>query len=91
MTPEVAEKLLIHKEEPVIKPKPMAARVSGTVVMAIVISKTGHVFSPRVISGPRMLQQAALDAVRRYQYKPYFLNKDPVEVATRVSIRFDLQ
>ncbi len=91
MAPEVAEKLLIHKAEPVIKPMPIAARVTGTVVMAIVISKTGHVLSPQVISGPKMLQQAGLDAVRKYRYKPYSLNGKPVEVTTRVSIRFELQ
>jgi protein TonB len=90
VAPSVAEEYLIHKTDPVIKPMRMAARVTGTVVMAVVIRKTGHVLRAKVISGPKMLQQAALDAVRKYEYKPYLLDNTPVEMATRVSIRFSL-
>lgn len=90
VAPELAEKMLIHKPDPVVLSRPMAARVMGTVVMKILISRTGHVLSPKVISGPRMLQQPALDAVRKYEYKPYLLNGQPVEVTTRVSIHFSL-
>jgi protein TonB len=37
-----------------------------------------------------MLQQAALDAVRSWRYKPYLLNGDPVEVETQVNVVFSL-
>jgi protein TonB len=37
-----------------------------------------------------MLQQAALDAVRSWRYRPYLLNGDPVEVETTVNVIFTL-
>jgi periplasmic protein TonB len=37
-----------------------------------------------------MLQQAAIDAVRSWWYKPYLLNGDPVEVETNINAVFNL-
>jgi protein TonB len=37
-----------------------------------------------------MLQQAALDAVRTWRYRPYMLNNEPIEVETSVSVVFSL-
>jgi protein TonB len=65
----------------------MAARVTGTVVLAITIDKEGNVLHPKVVSGPKMLQKMVLDAVRKYKYKPYLLNGKAVEVETTVSVR----
>jgi Gram-negative bacterial TonB protein C-terminal len=44
----------------------------------------------RVISGPPMLQPAAMDAVRSWRYKPYLLNGEPVEVETTINVVFNL-
>jgi protein TonB len=82
----VAEKLLIHKQEIQWHNQPMEARVMGTVVVDIEISAQGNVASAQIISGPRMLRQPVLDAVRKYKYKPYLLNGKPVEVETTVSV-----
>jgi protein TonB len=38
-----------------------------------------------------MFQQAALDAVKNWRYRPYLLNGDPVEVETTVNVVFHLQ
>jgi protein TonB len=67
----------------------MAARVTATVVLAIVIDKNGDVLHPKVISGPAMLRKPVLDAVRKYKYKPYLLNGKAVEVETTVSVTMD--
>ena len=64
----------------------MAARVTGTVVVAIQIGKNGDVRSAKVTSGPALLHQPVLDAVRKYKYKPYLLNSTAVEVLTTVSV-----
>jgi protein TonB len=37
-----------------------------------------------------MLQQAAMDAVRTWRYKPYLLSGEPVEVETTVNVIFTL-
>jgi len=60
------------------------------VVLQATISKSGGIENLRVVSGPPMLQQAALDAVRAWRYKPYLLNGDPVEVETTVNVVFNL-
>ena len=91
IAPNVAEKLLLHKEEPVLKKPPMAARVMGTVVVAFELFKNGLVRRPTIISGPRMLQQAAVEAVRKYTYKPYVLNGQAIPVGTYASVHFELQ
>jgi len=82
----VAQGLLITKAEPVWKHLQMEARVSGTVVVQFELGKHGEILCPRIISGPLLLQQPVLDAVRKYKYKPYLLNGEPVLVSTVVSI-----
>ena len=61
----------------------------GTVVIAITIDKNGKVSHTRTLSGPKMLRPLALATVRKYLYKPYQLNKTPVEIRTVVSIPID--
>jgi protein TonB len=89
ISPEQAEKLLIHKADPVGKCKGMPARVTATVVIGIQISVLGEVLHPIIISGPRMMRQPALDAVRQYKYKPYVFNGKPVKADTTVSVHFE--
>jgi protein TonB len=86
----VATGLLLQKVQPVYPAIAKAARVSGTVILQATISKSGTIENLRVVSGPAMLQQAALDAVRNWRYKPYLLNGDPVEVDTQVNVIFSL-
>ena len=86
----VAQGMLLQKTVPVYPPIAKAARVQGTVVLQATISKTGAIENLRVVSGPAMLQQAALDAVRSWRYRPYLLNNEPVEVETTVNVIFTL-
>jgi protein TonB len=67
-----------------------AARIQGTVVLQATIAKDGTIQNLRVINGPPMLQQAAIDAVRSWRYKPYLLNGEPVEVETTINVVFNL-
>jgi periplasmic protein TonB len=57
---------------------PREAHIQGVVVLQATISKTGSIENLRVVSGPPMLRQAAIDAVQTWRYKPYLLNGDPV-------------
>jgi protein TonB len=77
------------KEEPACQKDSNGIKVTGTVVIAISIDKTGKVSHPRTLSGPKMLRPLALAAARKYRYKPYLLNNIPVEVETVVSIPID--
>jgi len=87
---DVANGLVIEKTMPLYPPIAKAARVSGTVVMQATISQLGTVTSLQVISGPAMLQQAALDAVKTWRYRPYLINNEPVDVETTVNVTFSL-
>lgn len=86
----MADGLLIAPIRPVYPSIARIARVQGTVVVAAIISRTGTIDNMRVISGPAMLQQAALDAIRAARYQPFQLNGSPVEVQTTISINFRL-
>jgi protein TonB len=67
-----------------------AARIQGTVVLQATISKSGTIENLRVLSGPPMLQQSAMEAVKTWRYRPYLLNGEPVEVETQVNVIFTL-
>lgn len=86
----VAMGMLAHRAVPVYPEIAKQAGVSGTVRLAVTISKSGSIESVRVISGPAMLRQAAVDAVRRWRYHPYRINNEPVEVKTMVSLAFSM-
>jgi TonB family protein len=81
---------LLHKTTPVYPPLAKAARVSGMVVLHATISKTGSIENLQVVSGETMLQQAALDAVKSWTYKPFLVKGQPAEVETTVNIIFTL-
>lgn len=87
----VAQGLLIHKVVPEYPAVPRAAHIGGTVVLQATISKNGTIENLRVASGPELLRQAALDAVKQWRYRPYLLNGEPVEVETTVNVEFKLQ
>jgi len=42
------------------------------------------------LSGDTVLGRAAADAVRQWKYKPYYLNNEPVEVETQITVNFKL-
>ena len=87
----VVEGLLIRKTIPVYPPIAKASRTQGTVVLQANISRNGTIENLRVVSGSPMLQQAAIDAVKTWLYRPYLLSGEPVEVETMVNVVFTLQ
>jgi periplasmic protein TonB len=86
----VAQGLLIHQVKPNYPPLARQARIQGAVVLQAVISKDGTIQGLHVVSGHPMLTPAAIDAVKQWRYKPYFLNGEPVEVETVVTVNFTL-
>ena len=61
-----------------------------SVVLQALIGKDGTIQNLHVVSGHPMLTNAALEAVKEWQYKPYFLNGEPVEVETTINVNFTL-
>lgn len=85
---DVAMGMLLQKSDPVYPPIAKAAHVSGTVVIKVAVSKEGAVTGLHVISGPAMLQQAAMDAVKKWSFRPYIVNTAPADFQTTVSSTF---
>lgn len=81
---------LIHRIEPVYPALARQARIQGTVLLRATISKDGTIENLQLLSGHPMLAPAAIEAVRQWRYRPYFLNGEPVEVETQVTVKFTL-
>ncbi len=86
----VSAGLLLSPIRPIYPPIAKASHTEGTVTVHAIISKTGTIESASAVSGPMMLQQAALDAIRMARYRPYLLNGLPTEVDTTFSVNFRL-
>jgi periplasmic protein TonB len=82
--------LIIYKSIPQYPSIAKAMGVQGTVVLQATISKFGTIENLHALSGPAILQQAALDAVKTWRYRPYMLNQQPVEVETTVNVVFSM-
>jgi protein TonB len=87
---ELASGLLIRKVIPHYPELARTMHAEGTVSLAATIAKDGTIANLRVVSGPPVLQQAALDAVSQWRYRPYLLNGQPVDVETTVNVIFSL-
>jgi protein TonB len=86
----VSEGMLLAPIRPVYPALARAAHVEGPVVVEAIISRTGTIESLHAVSGPLMLQGAALDAIREARYRPYRLNGEPTEVQTTITVNFRL-
>ena len=81
---------LIRRVDPIYPQIAKTAHISGTVVLHAIIAKDGTIQELSVVSGPPLLQRAALDAVKQWRYKPTMLNTQPVQVDTTVTVIFNL-
>jgi TonB family protein len=62
--------------------------IQGSVVVETSIDATGKVVATKVLSGPPVLRQAAIDALRRWKYQPAMLNGEPIDVKVDVTLDF---
>jgi periplasmic protein TonB len=82
---------IVRKVQPEYPEKARKEGIDGTVRLHIVVGKTGKVQELEVISGPELLQQSAVDAVRQWEYRVTSLNGKPVEVDTVVDVVYTLR
>ncbi len=81
---------LIRMVRPIYPSIARQARIQGTVVLTAIIGEDGRVEMLHYVSGPPLLVQAALDAVRQWRYAPTLLNGRPVSVETTITVVFTL-
>jgi protein TonB len=66
------------------------ARIEGQVQVDAVLDEQGNVIEMRVVCGPPLLYQAALDALKKWKYQPTYLNDQPIAVQMLVTVSFVL-
>lgn len=82
---------LIHQVAPSYPVEALEKRIQGTVVIRVTIDKKGNVREPHVVqSAGKLLDDAALSAVRNWQYQPTFFEGKAVNVNTTISVVFRL-
>jgi TonB family protein len=83
----------LHTTQPVYPESARKEKLEGNVVLKIVINEQGHVEDPAVetSSGHESLDQAALDAVSAWTFKPATLKGKPVAVFYTITIRFSTE
>ena len=67
------------------------ARVEGIVILEAILDRRGRVRQVRVTRSSPLLDHAAIDAVRQWQYSPSTLHGQPVGVLMTITITFMLQ
>ncbi len=84
----VSQGLLIKRVQPKYPPAALAVHAQGSVQIEATINKEGNVTNLHVLKGDAVLARAALDAVRQWRYKPYYLDGEPVEMQTQITVTF---
>jgi protein TonB len=82
--------LLIEKVLPKYPRAARKAHIQGTVVLCAEVSKKGTIQNLRAISGPQELIPPAMEAVRKWRYRPYRWKNEPVAVNTEIHVDFSL-
>ena len=62
--------------------------VPGKVNVRFVVGKDGRVLEAEALDGPEVLHKPSLDAVRKWQFQPYLILGEPVEVQSRTTFEF---
>lgn len=76
--------------KPIYPPAAKTARATGVVKVEVTINETGDVAEVQKTSGPAMLQAAARDAIRKWKFKPFVRDGQPVKATGFVSFNFAL-
>jgi len=84
----VADGMILRKTPPIYPKFAQDAHITGKVLLKAMITKQGTIEGVQVLSGPKILAPAAVDAVKTWKYKPYMLDNQPVSVETNITIVF---
>ena len=78
------------KPNPIYPPTARTLRMTGIVRIELEINEEGQVSKVQNTSGPSLLQRAATDAVRKWKFKPFVRDGEPVKALGFVSFNFNL-
>lgn len=75
---------------PVYPPMAKSMRTTGIVKVEVTINESGEVTDVQKASGPSMLQSAAKDAIRKWKFKPFLRDGQPVKAVGYINFNFSL-
>jgi TonB family protein len=81
---------LVSHPKPVYPPIAELAHIQGSVLLHVTVDTSGAVTRVDVVGGPPMLRGAAVDAVKRWTYRPFEVNGHAATVKVVVSVPFSL-
>ena len=76
---------------PVYPPDAKDAGVQGVVILDVLLGVDGKVEQTKILRSIPLLDQAAIDAVRQWEFTPTLLNGEPKKVIMTVTVNFTLQ
>jgi TonB family protein len=89
---DVVQDALLRRQPPFYPPDAKLARVDGRVVLQAMIGADGGVRDLHVVSAPMASMAAsALWAVTHWQYNPFVVKGEPVDVETTINVQFDFR
>jgi protein TonB len=88
---DVVQAKLISSVPPAYPPLAKSQHISGNVLVDALIDANGRVTTMKIVSGPALLHQAAMDALKQWKYRPATLDGKPTPMHLAVTIQFRLQ
>jgi general secretion pathway protein A len=82
---------LLSSVSPLYPPMARNMRVQGDVHIDALVDENGHVSEAKVITGPVLLRQPALEALAHWKYQPATLDGKPVQTHLAITIQFHIQ
>lgn len=90
LSEETLNRRCIKQVPPVYPPSAKASHIQGKVLMRVTVGKNGQVESAQALEGPSELQRAALEAIRKWEFQPFLVLGEPVEIEGTMQITFTL-
>jgi TonB family protein len=90
MSPQVAEGSLLHRVEPDYPAEARQQQIQGPVVLDVRIGRDGTIQETKLLSGPPLLADAAITAVKQWRFRPQGIKGQPIEMQTRITLNFRL-
>lgn len=87
---KIMESKLIDKVPVRMPAEALKKRISGRVVVELILDVAGNTKELKVVEGDPILAAAVLDAVRQWRFAPTQLDGDPVEVDLRIPFTFEI-
>jgi TonB family protein len=87
---DIKEPKKIRHVAPVYPELAAQAKVQGVVIIEALIDGAGNVIDANILRSVPLLDQAAVDAVRQWQFTPTLLNGAPVNLIMTVTVNFTL-